>query len=85
MSPRVSADDTMRLVAEVIGTDDVTPDANFFDLGGDSLTAAHLSLLLEERFGGEVDVFTVYAAEDLAEIHEALLRSLSNDQDGATA
>ncbi|WP_236796416.1 phosphopantetheine-binding protein [Amycolatopsis sp. GM8] len=70
-------EDTMTVIAEVIGIATAASDANFFDLGGDSLTAAHLSLLLEEKFGGEVDVFTIYAAEDLTEIHEALVRSLT--------
>jgi acyl carrier protein len=86
MSHSVPAvEDTMHVVAEVIGIGAATPDANFFDLGGDSLTAAHLSLLLEERFGAEVDVFTVYAAEDLAEIHQALVRSLTRIHDEVTA
>ncbi|GAA4238663.1 hypothetical protein GCM10022254_55520 [Actinomadura meridiana] len=73
-----TAEDTMKVIAEVIGVTTATPDANFFDLGGDSLRAAHLSLVLEERFAGaEVDVFTIYAAEDLAEIHQELVRSLT--------
>jgi acyl carrier protein len=61
------------LVEEVVGVEGLTADSNFFDAGGDSLTAAHLSLLLEERLGTGVDVFTIYAAEDLHEIHDALL------------
>ncbi|WP_327379044.1 acyl carrier protein (plasmid) [Streptomyces sp. NBC_01216] len=66
-------DQVITLVTEVLGVHGLTADSNFFDAGGDSLTAAHLSLLLEERFGTGVDLFTIYASEDLREIHTALL------------
>ncbi|MER5431212.1 acyl carrier protein [Streptomyces sp. NPDC002588] len=66
-------DQVVELVTEIVGHREITADSNFFDAGGDSLTAAHLSLLLEERFGTGVDVFTIYASEDLREIHTALL------------
>ena len=66
-------DQTLALVAEVIGIQAVSADDNFFDLGGDSLTAAFLSLLLDERLHSPVDVFTIYSAETLDAIHQAVL------------
>jgi acyl carrier protein len=66
-------DQVITLVTEILGGGQLTAESNFFDAGGDSLTAAHLSLLLEERLGASVDVFTIYAAEDLREIHLSLL------------
>ncbi|GAA1713210.1 hypothetical protein GCM10009745_71840 [Kribbella yunnanensis] len=73
-----SLNEVVALVEEVIGTSGLTPESNFFEIGGDSLTVAHLSLLIEERFGTGVDVFTLYAAEDLREIHQALLESVED-------
>ncbi len=67
----VTLSQTLALVAEVIGIERVSPDANFFDLGGDSLSAAFLSLLLDERLGASVDVFTIYQAEDIHSVHRA--------------
>ncbi|MFI0421729.1 acyl carrier protein [Spongiactinospora sp. 9N601] len=66
-------DQVVALVEEVVGVQGLTADSNLFDVGGDSLTAAHLSLLFEERFGTPMDVFTIYASENLAEIHQGLL------------
>lgn len=60
----------VRLVAEVVGTASVAPEENFFDIGGDSLTAAHLSVLLEERWGRSLDPFAVFSAESLLELYE---------------
>lgn len=75
----VSLDDFVRLVGEVLGI--ATPEAgsNFFDLGGDSLTAAHLCVLAAEKWDLPLDPFAVIAAGDLAEIHAALTRSLPHD------
>ena len=72
-----SLDQTLRLVSEVIGAAVPSAQANFFDVGGDSLTAAFLSLLLEERLGASVDVFTIYAAENIMEIHDAVVAVLA--------
>ncbi|MFI1767330.1 acyl carrier protein [Streptomyces sp. NPDC020800] len=80
-APRLSQ--TLALVAEVVGVPQVSPQDNFFDLGGDSLTAAFLSLLLDERLGAPVDVFTIYSADDLETIHQAVIDAVC--QAGAAA
>jgi acyl carrier protein len=61
------------LCANVIGITSVAPEENFFDVGGDSLTAARFAVLVEERWGVELDIFTIMAADSLTEIHEALI------------
>jgi acyl carrier protein len=60
------------LCAEVIGVKTVAPEENFLDAGGDSVTAARLAVLVEERWGMELDIFTIIAADSLNEIHEGL-------------
>ncbi|MFJ6076507.1 phosphopantetheine-binding protein [Streptomyces sp. NPDC093065] len=72
-----SLEQVIDLVEEVVGTRGLSKDSNFFEAGGDSLTAAHLSLLLEERLEASVDVFTIYASENLSEIHDALLENVA--------
>jgi acyl carrier protein len=67
-------DEVLGTVSEVVGVKVSSADVGFFDVGGDSLTAAHLSLILEERFDAPVDLFTIYGAESIREIHEAMLQ-----------
>ncbi|MCE0445941.1 acyl carrier protein [Streptomyces tricolor] len=43
-----------RIWASIFGADAVRPDADFFDLGGDSLTAMRLLARLEEQLGEDV-------------------------------
>jgi acyl carrier protein len=69
-------EDVLRLSADVVGVGALTADANFFEAGGDSVTAARLAVLLEERWDVPVDVFAIMAAEDLAEVHRDLLRTV---------
>lgn len=49
------------LWAEVLHGIDVGPDDNFFELGGTSLTGAVLLAQVNERFGAEVDLETLFA------------------------
>ncbi|WP_448321942.1 phosphopantetheine-binding protein [Streptomyces sp. CO7] len=62
----------VRVVAEawqeVLGIDGVGPDDDFFDLGGDSMVAARLSMLLEERLGSGVELLTVFDHPTVAEL-----------------
>lgn len=48
-SPRVAV--LARIWAGIFGADAVRPDADFFDLGGDSLTAVRLMATLEDELG----------------------------------
>jgi hypothetical protein len=83
----VSLDEFVRLVAEVLGIPAPEAGANFFDLGGDSLAAAHLCVLAAEKWDLPLDPFAVIAAADLAELHSALVQSRPHDaaEDAATA
>ncbi|WP_327428258.1 phosphopantetheine-binding protein [Streptomyces sp. NBC_01236] len=53
---------------EVLGIDGIGPDDDFFDLGGDSMVAARLSALLEERLGIEVPLLTVFDNPTVAQL-----------------
>jgi len=53
---------------EVLGVVAVEPDDNFFDIGGDSLSAARLSGLLAERFGISLPVIEVFQFATLREM-----------------
>lgn len=70
------------LCAEVIGVRTVAPEDNFFDVGGDSVSAARLSVLVEERWGLELDIFTIIAAGSLTELHEGLGAHRPRDTSG---
>lgn len=70
-----AVDDVVRLSADIIGVDSLSADTNFFEAGGDSITAARLAVLLEEQWNVPVDVFAIMAAEDLREIHSSVVRS----------
>ncbi|MDV3130340.1 thioester reductase domain-containing protein [Mycobacterium sp. 21AC1] len=52
-------DTLTRAAAAILGTAQVSPDAHFTDLGGDSLSALTLSNLLGDFFGIEVPVGTI--------------------------
>lgn len=64
------------VVKEVFGHP-VTEDDNFFDCGGDSVTAVDLAERLEERFGVETDMFELLEADDFAGIVDLLLERLA--------
>ncbi|MFJ9864336.1 acyl carrier protein [Streptomyces sp. NPDC101165] len=54
------ADTVTAVWTEVLGIDGIGPDDDFFDLGGDSLVATRLTVLLEERLGVEVSPLMVF-------------------------
>jgi hypothetical protein len=70
------------LCAEVIGVHSVAPEDNFFDVGGDSVSAAHLAVLLDERWGRRLDIFTIIAADSIRVLHEALAATGPVDRTG---
>lgn len=61
------------LCAEVIGVRAIAPEVSFYDAGGDSASAARLAVLLEERWGVDVDIFTIIATDSLNDIHAVLV------------
>jgi nonribosomal peptide synthetase DhbF len=64
------------LCAEVIGVPAVAADAAFYDAGGDSASAARLVILMEERWGLDLDIFTVIATDSLDELHAGLVAAV---------
>lgn len=71
-------DDVLTAASEVFGTS-VTPTDNFFALGGDSVAAVELAVLLEEATTSDVDFALVVETPDLA----ALAAALTVQQAGA--
>ncbi|MFU0507345.1 AMP-binding protein [Pseudaminobacter sp. NGMCC 1.201702] len=51
---------------------DIAMDDNFFDLGGDSLSATNLMLLLEERFGNDLPTALLFEQPTLREMEQVL-------------
>ncbi|WEK62123.1 MAG: acyl carrier protein [Candidatus Microbacterium colombiense] len=63
---------------DALGVDDVTPDEDFFDLGGDSITAIRLLPEIERRFGIEAKVALVFDNATARELSQALVRELAD-------
>jgi len=61
--------------ARVLGLTDVPPEADFFELGGNSLLVAELTVVLEDELGIAASVEDVFAAPSIA----ALARRLARD------
>ncbi|MFY1669579.1 non-ribosomal peptide synthetase [Plantactinospora sp. WMMB334] len=57
-----------RLFSTVLGTGEVGPDDDFFDLGGHSITALRLALLAEEALAVPVRVADVFQAPTIREL-----------------
>lgn len=68
------------LCAQVIGVKTVAPDDNFVDVGGDSVSAARLAVLVDERWGVELDIFTIIAADSVLDIHDGLVARSRSEQ-----
>ena len=59
-------------VAALLGLPTVDLDANFFELGGNSLLAARLISSVREELGVRLPIRTVLAAGNLREIAQAI-------------
>ncbi|MFJ9895734.1 acyl carrier protein [Streptomyces sp. NPDC091280] len=71
--PDTPIDEVLTAVSEVFGHP-VTPEDDFFSLGGDSITAVELSNRLEELLDTEVDIELIVALPSLAALAAALAR-----------
>ncbi|MFF7472130.1 phosphopantetheine-binding protein [Streptomyces sp. NPDC008092] len=69
--PDTPIDTVLTAVSEVFGHP-VTPEDDFFSLGGDSITAVELSIRLEERLDVDVDVELIVNVPHLAALAAAL-------------
>ena len=63
---------------EVLEVDIVTPEDDFFRLGGHSLKAIRLRGLMEEAFGVRLDIREIYASPSLRGMTERIARSIQN-------
>ena len=57
-----------RVWKEVLGLDSVTPDQNYFDLGGDSVLAVNLFAQIEKTFGVKLPLATLFEAPTIEEL-----------------
>ena len=76
IAPRPVDDIDAKLCAmwqQVLGTDSVSADQNFFDLGGESSLAVQMFARIEETFGVKLPLATLYEAPTVAEL-AAILR-----------
>jgi acyl transferase domain-containing protein/surfactin synthase thioesterase subunit/non-ribosomal peptide synthetase component F/acyl carrier protein len=69
--------------SEVLGIPSVEPEDNFFDVGGDSLSAARLSGLLAERFGISLPVIEVFQVSTLRDMAEHCARGGGSEPSAA--
>jgi amino acid adenylation domain-containing protein len=65
-------EEVRRIWSEVLGVREVANDADFFDLGGDSLLATHLAALLREQLAVEVPLRTIFEQPSLADFTQAV-------------
>jgi acyl carrier protein len=61
-----------RLWAEVLESPDITPDSDFFSLGGDSMLAVELSFLIASEIGERVPVKQLVDAPTPARLAAAI-------------
>ncbi|GAB2445341.1 hypothetical protein GCM10027073_19050 [Streptomyces chlorus] len=69
-----TADLLVEIFRDVLGLPDLTADTDFYEAGGDSLTAFQITGRLEEVLGADVPVSLVFAyptPRDLAEVVDA--------------
>ena len=65
----------MGLWRRILQTAAVTPESNFFDLGGDSLMAVNLFLEIERETGRNLPITTIYDAPTVGELSALLEQS----------
>src|SRR5262245_21334715 len=59
--------------SEVLGSSEIGPDDNFFDVGGTSLQAVKLHLLLQQRLNVEVPILALFQHPSVRGFVEAVL------------
>ena len=60
-SPAGTAERLRQLWAEILDADDIAPDADFFDLGGNSFTATDLMTRVRAEFGVQLGIVALFA------------------------
>ena len=59
---------------DLLGVEHITPDQNYFDLGGDSSLAVHLFVQIEKVFNVKLPIFTLFEAPTIEELAQVLRR-----------
>ncbi|GAA1938392.1 hypothetical protein GCM10009738_09300 [Kitasatospora viridis] len=65
------------LCADILGVPELAPESNFFDEGGDSISAARLAVELDERWELQIDMFEIFTAANIHELHSGMSEALS--------
>lgn len=60
----------LQIAKQVLDVDSFDPKSNFFELGGDSLTAVNFVRLIEEELSIEIPLVEFFEAPDLATFAE---------------
>jgi acyl carrier protein len=60
-----------------LGVDGLTPEDNFFDLGGDSLVAAKILALIEREYGIEAELRLIFNNPTIEEFVDAVNEELT--------
>src|SRR5580698_8234392 len=68
-----------RIWQDLLGIEPITPDQNYFDLGGDSSLAVHLFVQIEKVFNVKLPIFTLFEAPTIAELAAVLRRDAAPD------
>lgn len=80
--PRITPSDVAALWSDVLGVEQIGDGDDFFELGGNSITAIRLLPLAQERFGVELDVGFVFDHPTLSEFAAGLGRATSPEVAG---
>jgi len=68
----ISAQSLIPIWEETLQVSPVGQDDDFFELGGDSLAATELSLLIEEKFGCPCPIEDIFENPTISELANAL-------------
>ncbi|HEX5739234.1 MAG TPA: amino acid adenylation domain-containing protein [Hydrogenophaga sp.] len=78
-------DTLTRLWTDVLGHDAIEPDANFFDLGGDSLLATQLVSRLRARLGIELPISALFEAPTVRGVARLVIQARQQMMDAPAA
>ncbi|MDU0292794.1 phosphopantetheine-binding protein [Saccharothrix longispora] len=63
--PAVAEEHVAQIWKEVLGAPDAPPEATFFELGGQSISAVRIAARIEEEIGVSVDIGDLFEDPDL--------------------
>ena len=77
------AEAVLRILRDIFGFDDIGLDADFFDLGGNSLIAGRLQTIFKKKFGVVIrtaDILRNPTAAELAQIVQSAITNVRRDE-----